>query len=86
MSPVAGREAELRRLRRTLMSSSTLREGSASVVEAMLLAVDGRDDAELVFSFDGIELDGPLAAGELRSRLRATLAELAASDLRSQPR
>jgi hypothetical protein len=70
----------LAEIRAALMSGADLREKSASLVEAMLLDLEGLDDDDPPPEwYDGVA-NVPANVGELRARLRLTLAEIAARD------
>jgi hypothetical protein len=75
----------LETLRAVLMSQPPLRARAESVVEEMLMEIAEADDdasaqAWLEELGDGPVYGSKITFGELRSRLRVTLADLAASD------
>jgi len=75
------RRRHLDEVREALMSTAGLRAGAESLVGAFLLELEGRPDEEVVTELGGcrvdIGLERELTVGELRSRLRWTLTELA---------
>jgi hypothetical protein len=81
-------DARLERIRETILSGRETRASAQSVVEAMLEEIADLDDDDVApawaenaaeAAIPGYEL-GEMTAGELRERLRSTLAEIAARD------
>lgn len=76
------------RIRDVIMSAPQTRASAQAVVEEMLEAIADLDDDDVapawaenaVEAYDPDYEAGSLSAGELRSRLRATLAEIAERD------
>lgn len=83
---VAEHRRRLEQIRGVLMREPELREPAEALVQELLVELDGLDDDAPVAELGGVRIYGEddgfptLTAGEVRERLRWTLAELATRD------